>query len=66
MNAKLFVDRSTSLYTELKNRDLPASELLQVALRAEIEHCQGRPQPRRWASLSTQSGVVNIEAKVVT
>ena len=25
------------LYTELKNRDLPASELLQVAVRAEIE-----------------------------
>ena len=26
-----------ALYHELKNRDLPASELLQVALRAEIE-----------------------------
>ena len=26
-----------ALYDELKNRDLPASELLQVAVRAEIE-----------------------------
>jgi post-segregation antitoxin (ccd killing protein) len=26
-----------SLYAELKSRDLPASELLQVAVRAEIE-----------------------------
>ena len=26
-----------SLYAELKNRDLPASELLQIAVRAEIE-----------------------------
>jgi post-segregation antitoxin (ccd killing protein) len=26
-----------SLYTELKSRDLPASELLQIAVRAEIE-----------------------------
>jgi post-segregation antitoxin (ccd killing protein) len=29
-----------ALYDELKRRDLPASELLQVALRAEIDRCE--------------------------
>lgn len=28
------------LFDELKRRDLPASELLQVAVRAEIERCR--------------------------
>jgi hypothetical protein len=44
------------LYTELKSRDLPASELLQVAVRAEIE--------RRDALDATDEYLATLEAEV--
>ena len=44
------------LYDELKRRDLPASELLQVAVRAEVE--------RRQALDATQEYLAELEAEV--
>ncbi len=44
------------LYAELKSRDLPASELLQVAVRAEIE--------RRDALDATDEYLVELAAEV--
>ena len=46
------------LYDELKSRDLPASELLQVAVRAEIE--------RRNALEATDSYLAELAADVGT
>ena len=45
-----------ALYAELKNRDLPASELLQVAVRAEIE--------RRDALDATDEYLADLAAEV--
>ena len=45
-----------SLYFELKNRDLPASELLQIAVRAEIE--------RRDALDATDQYLADLAAEV--
>lgn len=44
------------LYNELKQRDLPASELLQVAVRAEVE--------RRQALDATELYLAELEAEV--
>lgn len=44
------------LYAELKSRDLPASELLQIAVRAEIE--------RRDALAATDEYLVELAAEV--
>lgn len=44
------------LYNELKQRDLPASELLQVAVRAEVE--------RRQALDATEQYLAELEAEV--
>lgn len=44
------------LYEELKRRDLPASELLQVAVRAELE--------RRQALDATEQYLAELEAEV--
>jgi len=44
------------LYDELKRRNLPASELLQVAVRAEVE--------RRQALDATQEYLAELEAEV--
>lgn len=44
------------LYDELKRRDLPASELLQVALRAEVE--------RRQALEATEEYLAELAAEV--
>lgn len=44
------------LYDELKRRDLPASELLQVAVRAEVE--------RRQALDATEEYLAELEAEV--
>lgn len=44
------------LYNELKQRDLPASELLQVAVRAEVE--------RRQALDTTEQYLAELEAEV--
>ena len=44
------------LYAELKKRDLPASELLQIALRAEIE--------RREAMDATDQYLADLAAEV--
>ena len=44
------------LYDELKQRDLPASELLQVAVRAEVE--------RRQALDATEQYLAELEAEV--
>ena len=46
------------LYAELKNRDLPASELLQVAVRAELE--------RRDAIDATDEYLAELAAQVGT
>ncbi len=45
-----------ALYAELKSRDLPASELLQVAVRAEIE--------RRDAIDATDEYLADLESEV--
>ena len=47
-----------ALYAELKSRDLPASELLQIAVRAEIE--------RRDAMDSTDEYLAELSAEVGT